>query len=217
MKSALSLRSSQRGFYNGYLQRINCDMPCQRPASEKIQVSVVSLGSREIQWNNSLVIECFFSLFFWPLNPFNHVFGMKVYVSNWQLSEATVIIVRIQGRHTFFIISAHIGFESRPFPQWWSASKPKVVFCVCLSVMWIGTLILPPYREMLKYVGYFFLCPPRFLLAKHRSDSASQTTKWKIQKEISSDLHKDLAGWDSFSSWHFQRSTFQSQCGLMYL
>lgn len=102
MKSALSLRSSQRGFYNGYLQRINCDMPCQRPASEKIQVSVVSLGSREIQWDNSLVIECFFSLFFWPLNPFNHVFGLKVFVSNWQLSEATVIIVRIQGRHTFF-------------------------------------------------------------------------------------------------------------------
>lgn len=56
-------------------------------------------------------------MFFWPLNPFNHVFGMKVYVSNWQLSEATVIIVRIQGRHTFFIISAHIGFESWPFPH----------------------------------------------------------------------------------------------------
>lgn len=133
MKSALSLRSSQRGFYNGYLQRINCDMPCQRPASEKIQVSVVSLGSREIQWDNSLVIECFFSLFFWPLNPFNHVFGLKVFVSNWQLSEATVIIVR----HTFFIISTHVGFESRPFPQRWSASKPKVVFCLLVcNVNW---------------------------------------------------------------------------------
>lgn len=212
MKSALSLRSSQRGFYNGYLQRINCDMPCQRPASEKIQVSVVSLGSREIQWDNSLVIECFFSLFFWPLNPFNHVFGLKVFVSNWQLSEAT------EARSTYIFYYFHAYWIwVQAFPQRWSASKPKVVFCVCLSVMWIGTLILPPYREMLKYVGYFFLCPPRFLLTKHRSDSASQTTKWKIQKEISSDLHKDLAGWDSFSSWHFQRSTFQSQCGLMYL
>lgn len=64
-------------------------------------------------------------------------------------------------------------------------------------------------REILKHLVHFSSASPRSfpspLLAKHRSDSVSRPTKWKIQKEISSDLHKDLAGWDSFASWHFPK------------
>lgn len=46
-----------------------------------------------------------------------------------------------------------------------------------------GNLDFSFYCVMLKSVVYFSLCPPRSSLTKHRSDSTSQPTKWKIQKK----------------------------------
>lgn len=63
-----------------------------------------------------------------------------------------------------------------------SPQKP-VAFSIWACSYLNGNLDFPFYCEMLKYLVYFSLCRPRSSLTKHRSDSVSQPTKWKIQKK----------------------------------
>lgn len=103
----------------------------------------------------------------------------------WGYSAYVVIL----GQHTFcIVVSWCLNFQSGDFDfrivSLMINIRPKSQW------LFLFELFIPQwelwfsfYCEMLKYLVYFSLCRPRSSLTKHRSDSVSQPTKWKIQKK----------------------------------